>query len=170
MTYHKNTIFIFIFIFEYYSCSNTKNILDTTSLRQTNLVLSVQKTNNNKTYSIDDINFAFTKSICNTDNCSPLNGRCSPNRDICKCLDGFVNIDLQPENKKERYCEYEQSTQLIAFLLETFFPFGVGHLYCGRTINGLFKLIFNICVPCILFSIFGVCISARSNNIYNKFN
>ena len=47
-------------------------------------------------------------------------------------------------------CQYEQKKQLVAFLLEVIFPFGVGHLYAKRTLNGMLKLLFVILFPCLM--------------------
>ena len=40
--------------------------------------------------------------------------------------------------------------QLVAFHLEVIFPFGVGHLYAKRTLNGMLKLLFVILFPCLM--------------------
>ena len=80
---------------------------------------------------------------------------------ICQCQVGFVDKqDSQPQTtstepvvgdpKPILYCNYKQKSQLTSFLLEFIFPIGIGHLYAGRILNGILKMLLYILFPFIL--------------------
>lgn len=90
-----------------------------------------------------------TKALCNQINCPFGQGQCLNNQ--CYCFTGYVtntneinsNNHLKTEKTQEKtitYCNYEVKSHTIAFFLEFFFPFGTGHFYSQRYINGCFKL------------------------------
>ena len=78
----------------------------------------------------------FSEGECNDQTCNQKNGKCvDPNK--CVCNLGYSNYKLKPSNKT---CSYKLKNQIIAFLLEFFLCFGVGHFYCLRYLMGIIKL------------------------------
>jgi hypothetical protein len=78
----------------------------------------------------------YVDSECNDQNCPSERGYCqTANRCVCKL--GYANL-VQNINY---YCDYNQKSQKISFLLEFFLPFGTGHIYSGRLILGFAKLL-----------------------------
>ena len=87
-------------------------------------------------------------SVCNTVNCPPLRGIC--NADLCICEDGFTTVNNKYIKNNGIFCNYRLKYRFVAFLLEFFFPFGVGHFYSGKKILasikfGLFALMIIMC-------------------------
>ena len=69
----------------------------------------------------------------------------------CHCNAGWANYQQATTGFVNPLpCQYEQKKQFVAFLLEVIFPFGVGHLYAKRTLNGILKLLFIIFTPCFM--------------------
>ena len=67
---------------------------------------------------------------CNESNCNLENGKCTEYDDnkghyFCNCNYGYSTY---PEDNKIQ-CNYQQKSQLKAFLLELFLCFGAGHFY-----------------------------------------
>lgn len=71
---------------------------------------------------------------CNKNTCK--NGTCKT-ANTCTCNYGFAHIN----DKSTELCNYELKKQYIAFILELILFFGIGHIYCGRTVNFIVKLI-----------------------------
>ena len=89
-----------------------------------------------------------TYSVCNQLNCPPLRGICS--RDICICDDNYKTINNKNIQSNGIFCNYPLKSRFVAFVLEFFFPFGVGHFYSGKTILaaiklGFFVLLISLC-------------------------
>ncbi|MCQ2817044.1 MAG: hypothetical protein MJ252_07245 [archaeon] len=81
-------------------------------------------------------NFIFTQG-CNYSNCPPLQGVCFNNQ--CICGKGYATVNNEYINSNGISCNYKTKSQFIAFLLEFFFPIGVGHLYSERTLMASIK-------------------------------
>jgi len=79
---------------------------------------------------------------CTTTNCPTDKGKCKTTSS-CECEKGFANIlvNSKPQLENGSYCSYQQKMQVTAFLLEFFIPFGVGHLYAERWVEGSIKLV-----------------------------
>ena len=82
--------------------------------------------------------FKLSYSVCNPSNCPPLRGICSQNR--CVCEEGYMTVNNKIIQNNGVFCNYHLKSRFIAFLLEFFFPFGVGHFYSGKTILAVVKL------------------------------
>jgi len=105
--------------------------------------------------------FDVYQPVCSTLTCQMPNAICSTNQN-CHCLPGYANFQPQPQQNQPgapqptttpngNYpCQYKQKQQLVAFLLEFFLPFGIGHLYALRTVFGVLKLLFMFVTPCVL--------------------
>lgn len=139
----KNNFFISLILF-LYLCSFCSSKLSN-SLRQETNVVTVKPqpssiTNdfgsNNKFFDDPENKFFYRRYIkCTNINCPPPH-TCVDNT-VCKCGENFAdlgrNVDI--------YCAHNQRQQITAFLLELVFPFGIGHLYCGRYLIGFIKLV-----------------------------
>jgi TM2 domain-containing membrane protein YozV len=80
------------------------------------------------------------KIACTSTNCPLPYGTCQENNSSCRCMPEYANFT--PEGVKDaNYCNYPRKKQLVAFLLEFFFTFGIGHFYAGRVGFGVAKLI-----------------------------
>ncbi len=73
---------------------------------------------------------------CTPELCPPKQGYCR--FDKCICLEGFITVDTPSDFK---FCNYEQKQSIVALLLESFGLFGIGHIYAGRILYGIFKLV-----------------------------
>jgi len=92
---------------------------------------------------------------CNELNCPFAKGQCINNQ--CYCFPGYItnnsnnNTNLREGRLNEEVivqCNYEAKSHTIAFFLEFFFPFGVGHFYSQRYVQGCFKLLL-FCLLCL---------------------
>lgn len=99
---------------------------------------------------------------CNKENC--LYGRCI-DEGTCVCLQGYAtNLNKQQQNyhleknQDKTFCNYKLKEQIVAFLLETLLVLGFGHIYAGRLIFGIVKMI------CIILFIGVDCIIKNSIN------
>ena len=86
--------------------------------------------------------------IIQTDKCIELcdseGGTCSIDQ-ICKCKSGYSSFPLETI----KFCNYKKKNKFLSAFLELFIGFGVGHFYCGRQVNGYFKLIlYSTCCCC----------------------
>lgn len=81
----------------------------------------------------------ITIEVCNKLSCPETRGVCTKNG-ICTCFKPFKTIGKQEYGEFE--CNYEQKSQMIAFLLEFIISFGVGHMYLGNTYIAIGKMIF----------------------------
>ena len=96
------------------------------------------------------INIKKIHSIsCSPQNCPPLQGICYKNQ--CICSKDFVTVNNQYIKNYGVSCNYETKNRFIAFLLEFFFPFGVGHLYAEKKYLAMIKFSF------FLIFLFGYC-------------
>ena len=97
------------------------------------------------------ITFSLIKtslSVCNLENCPPSRGLCNGN--ICVCEENFQTVNNKYVHNNGIFCNYKLKSRFVAFLLEFFFPFGVGHFYAGKTYFavtkiGLFVLMISMC-------------------------
>ena len=80
-----------------------------------------------------------TISVCNTSNCPPSRGDCISGQ--CKCKNNYATIDNSFIKSNGISCNYRLKSSLMALLLELFFPFGVGHLYSGKTLLAIIKFL-----------------------------
>ena len=111
----------------------------------------MSKRNNKILFFILLITFTLIKtslSVCNTDNCPPLRGLCNGN--MCVCEENYQTVNNKYVHNNGIYCNYKLKSKFVAFLLEFFFPFGVGHFYSGKTYFafikiGLFVLMISMC-------------------------
>ena len=105
-----------------------------------------------------------TYSICNVINCPPLRGFCQGNK--CVCENNYITVNNNIIHNQGIFCNYAKKSKLVAFMLEFFFPFGVGHFYSGKTLLAAIKLclfLFLMCMCyCLLACVFGKVITAYS--------
>jgi len=95
---------------------------------------------------------------CSTTNCPAQNGVCS-GTSMCVCRKEFANV---PKVSKDT-CSYKRKSQLTAFLLEFFLPFGVGHFYVGKWWLGLIKMICTLFAMITIYSFLICCLSCVQN-------
>jgi len=79
----------------------------------------------------------YVKSKDNCKNNAKLIGPLQNNKLYCLCDEKY---STKPKDNEDR-CNYKRKSQLIVFVLEIT-GFGIGHLYAGNYVNGIFKLIF----------------------------
>lgn len=114
----------------------------------------------NKTYS-----HLVLLSKCSVETCA---GECVTSSK-CSCLSGYVNLIKDKISNKVTHCSYKQKSQLTAFFLETFLPFGVGHFYCNRIIFGLSKMsIFFLPIFSIISAVCGLLFTEKCFNSTNS--
>lgn len=77
--------------------------------------------------------------VCGKFTCPETRGVCTTNN-ICTCFKPYKTIN-NPEYG-DFQCNYEQKSQMVAFLLEFIISFGVGHMYLGNIHYAIAKLIF----------------------------
>lgn len=138
------------------SINNSKNDSGNNNNKiKSNLNSHNQNENNSKPNDItDDDEYSYDKNIeCNEKNCFYPNGRCI-NNTTCGCTREYASFKVDGE-VSDHYCAYERKKQLVSFMLEFFFPFGVGHFYSGRVLIGILKLI--VCFSQCIFAGLGVC-------------
>ncbi len=103
-------------------------------------------------------------SICNQNNCPPNRGYCRGNE--CICEPNFITLNNAYVKNNGVYCNYKVKSRYMAFLLEFFFPFGIGHFYSGNTVLAIIKLalfIFLLTMCCsVLCCVVGKVLSACS--------
>lgn len=100
--------------------------------------------NNMLDYFNDDQKFKENKPVdvfsaknikCSKTNCPKTNGYCIF-KDTCRCGAGLANLNLTQDGK---YCEHKRKYQILAFLIEAVFSFGLGHVYCERYYSAALK-------------------------------
>jgi TM2 domain-containing membrane protein YozV len=85
--------------------------------------------------------FNFIRNIkCNNQNCNVPFAVCTDTT-TCSCLSAYANFVPADNPNTGLYCNYLRYKQLVAFLLEFFLSFGIGHFYCGRIVFGVIKLL-----------------------------
>jgi TM2 domain-containing membrane protein YozV len=63
----------------------------------------------------------------------------------CECNKGYSSYDIEHNlTNSEIFCCYAKKSQLIAFLLELFLGFGIGHFYLGNITYATIKLFIEI--------------------------
>lgn len=79
---------------------------------------------------------------CDQVPCPPERGMCNLDNE-CVCYRGYVTL-LPKEGPKEGLyqCNYEQKSQMVAFLLEFILSFGAGYFYIGNYVVGSLKFLF----------------------------
>ena len=77
-------------------------------------------------------------SACNISNCPPVRGLCTNN--VCVCDPKYATVNNKYIQNNGINCNYELKSKLYAFLLEFFFPFGMGHYYSQKMILFSVKL------------------------------
>lgn len=92
----------------------------------------------------DEINYI----VCGDYKCVEGRAECFEDTSFV-CNDQY---DTYPETSTEM-CNYKKKSQLIAFLLETFLAFGVGHFYTMNLRKAIPKLLFWILGFYLLFSV-----------------
>lgn len=81
---------------------------------------------------------------CNRNNCNLPYGSCTDDN-TCTCTNDYANYN----SSKNFYCQYRRKKQLTSFMLEFFLSMGIGHLYCGKIVEGIIKLIIMI-IPAVI--------------------
>ena len=74
---------------------------------------------------------------CSPSNCPPLQGVCDKN--VCVCAKDYATVDNEYIKSYGISCNYQTKTKFIAFILELFFPIGVGHIYAEKTYMAILK-------------------------------
>ena len=127
----------FIFIISFSSSSENKSSF----LKSKSKLKS--KINNKSIEQIDDIYdisgqvvtyYALGK--CTQNNCE----KCIASNK-CQCPNGYAQDPRKVVTDNEKSCQYKRKIQWIYFLLEFIFPFGIGHFYANRILNGLIKML-----------------------------
>jgi hypothetical protein len=98
---------------------------------------------NNSTSKLLESNSNSSK--CTEKICDLIGGECIDD-ETCKCRSGFTTL-LRNSNLK--LCNYERKSSILAAFIELFLGFGLGHLYSGRKIFGIFKLFVSCLLCCI---------------------
>src|SRR5690349_15200584 len=78
-------------------------------------------------------NKQYKNITCDYTNCPEERGICNIDNE-CYCFQGYITTEEGENNNT--YCNYEQKSQMIAFLLEFILSFGLGHLYIKNYIIG----------------------------------
>jgi TM2 domain-containing membrane protein YozV len=117
-----------------------------------NLAVTVNNNNNNNNLLIstneeENKYFTIQNIVCYSNTCKYPYAVCLTST-VCKCIQGYANF-IKDGAGNGLYCQYSQKKQSVAFILELFFPLGVGHFYSGRVLLGIIKLILLI-APCFL--------------------
>ncbi|MCQ2817334.1 MAG: hypothetical protein MJ252_08730 [archaeon] len=110
----------------------------------------------------------YSYPICTVGNCPPLQGYCF--NDKCMCARNYMTVSNEYiSNKAGINCNYKTKSKFIAFILEFFFPIGVGHLYTENITFAIIKFslfaffIFAFCFQlCCLKKPIGKCLIAIS--------
>jgi hypothetical protein len=155
-----NNIFLFALLILYFStmCESKQNnslrpntaiTVDPQAEVQVNQVKPLTSTvkdigSNNEFFDNEKNKFFYRRYIkCTTFTCQ------SPNTCLdastCKCGQGYADLG----RNTDIYCTHDQRKQSTALFLELFFPFGVGHFYCGRILIGFIKFVWYL-IPAIM--------------------
>ena len=129
------------------------------------------KNSSNKLLFIILLTLSFIKlasSICNESNCPKSRGTCSG--EYCICHDKYITMNNKNIKNSGIYCNYPLKSRITAFLLELFFPFGIGHFYSGNLLLAIIKLaifilLFSMCCSllcCAAGKMLGACSSIIS--------
>ena len=102
-------------------------------------------------------------SACDESNCPKSRGTCSGG--YCICNDKYITMNNKNIKNNGIYCNYPLKSRITAFLLELFFPFGIGHFYSGNLLFAIIKLaifilLFSMCCSilcCAAGKILGAC-------------
>ena len=105
-----------------------------------------------------------TYSACNPVNCPPLRGVCSGNE--CICEEGYITVNNKKVQNNGVFCNYHTKSRFIAFLLEFFFPFGVGHFYSGNMVLAVIKLALFVVLICTCCAVL-CCVTGKVVNTFS---
>ena len=76
------------------------------------------------------------------DMCDSIGGTCKDN--VCSCKRDYSSFGLNGY----KFFKYKKYHTVFADLLELFLGFGIGHLYCQRKVNGMFKVFLYFIIYC----------------------
>lgn len=126
-------ILIYLNLVSKYECiiENKNNPIMTISNINNNISIIQIDSNSEQSFIIKN------SSKCTTKICDSLGGQCIE-EETCKCNEGFTTL-LRNNNMK--LCNYEKKSSIMAAFIELFLGFGLGHIYSGRKIYGIFKLL-----------------------------
>jgi hypothetical protein len=107
----------------------------------------------------------FNGEKCSNENCENNNGICIK-KNICLCKLGFGNL-----KQSKIPCNFKESFQKYALILELIFPIGIGHFYCSRNLIGSIKLIVLLFIPMFFVILFNLFLnSKKEKNVNNEYN
>ena len=109
------------------------------------------------------LKFCYVSSdeLCGNSICSKPGGKCKEG-EKCICSSCYTN---KIETNNHLLCNYQQKSSTKGFVLELFFPFGIGHFYLGNTFKGLIKLLLiYFFTSCIYFLVIGFIGALRHTN------
>ena len=99
----------------------------------------------------------FIKKIISLENitekcqefCSMEGGECQNLK--CKCKEGYSTLFTE---EKILLCNYKRYNKISVGLVEFFFGFGIGHIYCKRYLNGFIQLFGELISFCLMGCLF----------------
>lgn len=154
-------IFLLLVISEntkFCSCSNARKI------KKMNLKTDLLEINQKEEFNFNDL--LIVKGECSPNNCKET-GKCT-NSD-CVCNDGYAQDPKNPKPKSsDMRCNYKLKSQALYFIIEMFTWIGIGHIYAGRLLYGLVKLVvvlLIITIDCFLRKFFSRDRGSKSSNI-----
>ena len=131
------------------------------SLKSSSSFLQTKQNDPYNIYDHPDIYYAEGPcTISNCDNCITSNK--------CQCPSGYAQNPDEKVSPDVKSCQYKQKYQTVFFILELLLPFGAGHFYAGRILNGILKLaivIIAICADVIVKKILKTFSSEQNFNI-----
>jgi hypothetical protein len=148
--------FLLLLVIFYFTLIQNKRLLQSSSKSDAQIILDDLYYGNNNPYNSSPND---GDSICDFYICENGHGYCITinNNSICLC---HPDYDTYPSNNILR-CNYKKKSQIISFLLELFFVYGIGHFYIGNYKYAICKLL------CFLFS-YCLFIILKNNNKINQ--
>ena len=134
-TLSKNATFI-SFIMLMFFCFHLEYCNSLNFFRKTaNFLQQAANTNPANITDVNDLNYIIHAiGTCNSTTC--VHGKCEDDN-TCDCTLGYGQLPSDTTT----LCNYKLKEQLLAFILETVFIFGVGHFYIGQVFFGLMKIL-----------------------------
>ena len=125
----------------------------------------IQKSSLSKKSKITKNSTIKVKGDCNKTTCE--NGKCE--KSYCVCKEGYGQVDETNKDSPNynKLCNYQLKDQLLAFLLEAFLVFGVGHFYTHRILYGLIKCVIFISIILLDLLLKRIFVSKKSNTTSN---